>query len=154
MPDDKSMFVRIEKIETLQQEFKKDATRRLENLESSKSTLEKLAAITELHIKQIIEGKEKQELREERQDLFMQELSRSITTMGSEITEVMGNMNTNLTNLNTGQEKLANGQDELEKRMDKYEERGKIDLWEVTKKTGAIILTIVVTYFATTLGLK
>lgn len=137
------MFARIERIDATVEDFKKITNRRLENLESSKTTLEKIAAITEMHIDQITKREEKQELREEKQELMMSQLS-----------DTLGKMNTNLDKLNAGQDTLSNGQVELERRMDKYEQRGKVDLWDVTKKTGAIILTIVVTYFATTLGLK
>ena len=140
---EKSMFARIERMDATLDDFKTITNRRLENLESSKATLEKIATITEMHIDQITKREEKQELREEKQELMMSQLS-----------DTLGKMNTNLDKLNAGQDTLSNGQVELERRMDKYEERGKIDLWDVTKKIGAIILTIVVTYFATTLGLK
>lgn len=144
MPDSNtSMFARIEKMEAMFEEFKRSTNRRLSNLEDSKATLERIATVTELHIDQINKREEKQELREEKQELMMSQLS-----------DTLGKMNTNLDKLNAGQDTLSKGQDELEKRMDKYEERGQIDLWEVSKKVGAIILTIVVTYLGTKFGLK
>lgn len=142
-----SMFVRIEKLETFFDEYRKTTNRRLENLEDSKSTLERIVTVTEMNIEQIIKREEKQDIREEKQELTLIKLS-----------DTLNKINANLDSFNEGQHSLAVGQEDLEKRMDKYEERGKIDIWAtVTRITWLVITTLVtafVTYWLTQNGFK
>lgn len=126
---DKSLIVRMDS-------YEKQLDRvhdRVETLEVNRTAMERIAAVTELHINEIRKREEKQELKEEKQDLTMNQLASALTQI-----------NQNLHNLNEGQ-------DELESRMNKIEENGRINIMAIIKN---IIWIGVPTAVLMYLGLK
>lgn len=108
---DKSMYVRIEIMEKVQAGI----DRRVTLLEDGRITLERIATVTEMHIKELQKREDKQELREERQE----------TTMN--------NLVSSLSKINENLNKLNGGQQELEKRIGTIEDNGKLDIMQIIK---------------------
>lgn len=108
---DKSMFVRIGLVEkTLE-----GVDRRLVTLEDGRITLERIATVTEMHIKEIQKREDKQEIREERQE------------------NIMNNLATALSKINENLNKLNGGQGDLEKRIAKIEDNSRLDIMQIIK---------------------
>ena len=108
---DKSMYVRIE----LAEKTLEGIDRRLVILEDGRITLERIATVTEMHIKEIQKREDKQEIREERQEMIMNNLATAL-----------GKINENLNKLNSGQS-------DLEKRIGKIEDNSRLDIMQIIK---------------------
>lgn len=116
---DKSLYVRVELVEQKVEGI--DA--RVERLENNQVALDKISAITEIHIREIEKRESKQEVREEKQDTMLSNLSQTLTNMTSTLNSINLNLN-----------KLNSGQDDLEKRIGKIEDNNRIDIPSLIKQ--------------------